>query len=288
METNKTLAERYNLRQADWQDAIRIQRLLNAHALAHRYLDWRNPVQWLGTQPFLLLEEHGRLQAAMACPTDPPEIAWVRLFACSWDISLDLAWKVLFTETLKHLTAGSKPVRCFVLALEDWFDALLLQNNFRKYQEIIILQRELDTIAFQLLPNSIIIHQMVSDDLSIVETIDGLSFEDLWVYSAQTLGLAFQQSDFAYIAEIHGKPAGYLLGTKSGKTGHLARIAVLPENKRQHIATRLIHKLIIDMKKKGMTQITLNTQSNNQASLALYDKMGFRRTGEIFGVYQIL
>ena len=30
-------------------------------------------------------------------------------------------------------------------------------------------------------------------------------------------------------------------------------------------------------------QVTLNTQSNNQASLALYDKMGFRRTGETFG-----
>lgn len=288
MERNKPLAEGYSLRQAGWQDAIRIQRLLNLHALIHRYLDWREPVQWLGSQPFLLLEEHGKLQAVLACPTDPPNIAWVRLFACSWEISPDFAWKYLHAEAVKHMTTGGVTARCFVLALEDWFDALLQQNRYQKYQEIIILQRDLDPQPIQYNSEGLIIRKIESADLPGIAKIDASSFEELWIYSIQTLELAIQKSEMAFIAELQDKPVGYLLSTVSGNTGHLARIAVMPNNTRHHIATSLIEKLFIELVNKGVIHITLNTQSNNHASLALYDKMGFRRTGETFGVYQVL
>jgi len=36
---------------------------------------------------------------------------------------------------------------------------------------------------------------------------------------------------------------------------------------------------------KGVTRLTVNTQSDNLASLALYEKMGFTVTGEKFPVY---
>lgn len=282
------IAEGYNLRQADWSDAIQIQKLLNSHVLTHRYLDWRDPIQWLGMKPFLLLEKHEKLQAIMACPPDPPGIAWVRLFSCSWETPLDLAWNVLCSEAIRLLTIDTPTTRCYILPLEKWFDTLLQRKLYKKYQEIVILQRELDSLSSSKMPPEMGIRQMREDDLQTVTNIDSSSFEAIWIYSAHTIELAFQQSGVALIAEIQGKPVGYLLCTLSGSAGHLARIAILPEHTRRHIATHLIEKLLMDLKLHGFTQITLNTQSNNQASLALYDKMGFRRTGETFGVYQIL
>jgi ribosomal protein S18 acetylase RimI-like enzyme len=285
---NEEPAEGFSIRRADWQDAISIQRLINAHSLVHRYLDWRDPLQWLGPQPYLLLEKYQKLHAVLACPTDPANIAWIRLFACSWEIALDRAWNLLVPAAMQQLSLLEPDPHCYILALEDWIDMLLKQKQYRKHQELIILERNLQPLPGPLDSPEVIIRTMVDDDLPDVELIDAASFEDLWVYSLPTLQLAFQQSEMAYLAEIQGKPVGYLLGTISDRTAHLARIAVLSEYKRQHVASLLIENFFKDLGNRKVQQVTLNTQSNNQASLALYDKMGFQRTGETFAVYQIL
>jgi ribosomal-protein-alanine N-acetyltransferase len=288
MERNIQIPGRCRIRPAEWQDAIPIQKLLNAHALVHRYLDWRHPIQWLGSQPFLILEEEGKLQAVMACPVERPGTAWIRLFACNWEVSLESAWKVLFKEASVQLSKTSEQINCYVLALEDWLDNLMQKQSYPKYQEIIILQRRLDECSLHEKPPDIVIRPMTPADIPIIAEIDLSCFEDHWTYSIQTLEMAFQQSCFALVADVNGGPIGYLLGTQAGETCHLARIAVHPGYKRRHIATHLITRLFIDVRKKGIKYITLNTQSNNKPSQALYDKMGFRRTGESFGVYQLL
>jgi ribosomal protein S18 acetylase RimI-like enzyme len=285
---NDLPTEGVSIRQADWQDAIALQRLINDHSFVHRYLDWRDPLQWLGPQPFLLLEINHQLQAALACPLDPVNIAWVRLFTCSWELDLDIAWKILSTAAFQQLEElGSNP-HCYVLALEEWMDLLMRRYEYTKHQDLVILARPLSALL-QIQENpDIYIRKISESDLPEVEKIDAVSFEDLWVYSLPTLQLAYQQSDLTFLAEMAGMPVGYLFGTLSGSTAHLARIAVLSEYKRHQIASNLIKTFFTALHDCGINQVTLNTQSNNQASLALYDKMGFRRTGEIFAVYQIL
>jgi ribosomal protein S18 acetylase RimI-like enzyme len=281
-------AEGISIRQADWQDAIAIQSLINAHSFVHRYLDWRDPLQWLGPQPFLLLEQDHELQAALACPADPANIAWIRLFACSWKINLDHAWETLVKAAVGQLANMESDPHCYILALEDWIDGLMRQNKYPIHQELVILERPLSTpISIQDNPD-INIRRIIESDLPEVEDIDAASFEDLWVYSLPTLQLAFQQSDLTYLAEYDGIPVGYLFGTISGSTAHLARIAVLSKYKRQHIASKLVRTFFTTLQVSGVAQVTLNTQSDNHASLALYDKMGFRRTGETFAIYQII
>lgn len=281
-------AEGISIHQADWQDAIAIQRLINAHSYVHRYLDWRDPLQWLGPQPFLLLEKDHELQAALACPADPANIAWVRLFVCSWKINLEHAWETLVRAAVGQLADLESDPHCYILALEDWIDKLMRQTEYPKHQELVILERSVSTpISIQDNPD-INIRRITESDLPEIEEIDATSFEDLWVYSLPTLQLAFQQSELTYLAELNGTPAGYLFGTIAGSTAHLARIAVLSGYKRQHIASKLVRTFLTALQERGIAQITLNTQSDNHASLALYDKMGFRRTGETFAIYQII
>lgn len=281
-------AEGYSIRQADWRDAIIIQSLLNAHSLVHRYLDWRDPLQWLGTQPYLLLEKNQRLLAVLVCPTDPANIAWVRLFACSWEINLNRAWNLLMTAASQLLYSLESNPSCYILALEDWIDLLLQQKKYQKRQDLIILQRDLSLELQSGDTSCVSIQKLSESDLPDVESIDAVSFEDLWVYSLPTLQLAYKQSELSYLAVIEGQPVGYLLGTIAGPNAHLARIAVLSSFTRHHIASQLMATFFADLKARAICQVTLNTQSDNQASLALYDKMGFRKTGETFAVYQIL
>ncbi|MBN2257291.1 MAG: GNAT family N-acetyltransferase [Anaerolineaceae bacterium] len=278
----------YSIRQADWKDAIPIQHLLSYQSKIHRFLDWRDPLQWLGMQPFMMLEKQGKLHAVLACPIDPLNIAWVRLFACSWEIDVNHAWDLLTAEVFPQLTIMNPDAHCYLLALEGWIDHLAQQKQYPKHQEIVILQRDLSSFLQNPVKIDIIIRKITQDDLPRVASIDTECFEDLWIYSQPTLQLAYQKSDITYLAEMHSKPVGYLLGTISDDIGHLARIAVLPEVKRHQIATSLIGRFMLDLEERGLSQATVNTQSNNQASLALYDKMGFQRTGESFGVYRIL
>lgn len=280
---------RYTLRQADWQDAIHIQKVLNGEVLIHRYLDWRDPLYWLGHQPFFMLEEKHELRAVMASPADPPGIAWVRLFACSWNYSLSLAWRILLDQTKAYYSALPIPTHGYILALEDWMDALLRQMGFQIHQEIIVLQRDLPASIEVTSPTEgVSIRPMVAADMDRIANIDAACFEALWVYSVNTLKLAFEQSSIALIAEMASLPVGYLLGTVIANTAHLARIAVKPEVTRHHIASRLIQHMFRTVSAMNIPNVTLNTQSDNQASLALYDTMGFRKTGETFNVYQIM
>ncbi|MEN4100464.1 MAG: hypothetical protein ROW52_11115, partial [Anaerolineaceae bacterium] len=72
-----------SIRPATRQDRSLITSLLKYETMSHCHLDWRTPLDWLGSQPFWLIERNQRPLAALACPPDPPEIAWVRFFACT-------------------------------------------------------------------------------------------------------------------------------------------------------------------------------------------------------------
>ena len=66
---------------------------------------------------------------------------------------------------------------------------------------------------------------------------------------------------------------------------HLARLAVRKEAQGQGIGRALLTDLFIQMRKRGLERLTVNTQDDNVTSLALYQKTGFIRTVEQFPVF---
>lgn len=62
----------------------------------------------------------------------------------------------------------------------------------------------------------------------------------------------------------------------------LARIGVRPELMRRGLASRLLREIIADVPRRGFDGIRMLVSKKNLAALALYDKFGFRRYGEIF------
>jgi ribosomal protein S18 acetylase RimI-like enzyme len=270
---------------AQVEDYRRLAKFMHFEPFMHRHLDWRAPLEWLGSQPFLLAEQEGNLVGAFACPPDPPEPVWIRLFA-SDRTGLSYTWRTLYEAAQAQLRqTGSASM--VAIALQDWFEPLLIDSGFTTQQRIVLLEWESPLPAPRPIPPHIHLRRMRFTDLPTVQILDEAAFSPLWCNSLTALTLAFEQSAHATVAETDdGEIIGYQISTAAPLSAHLARLAVHPSQQRQNIAWALVADMLEELKGRGAWRITVNTQSDNASSLALYDALGFIRTGEELPVYQ--
>jgi [ribosomal protein S18]-alanine N-acetyltransferase len=274
------------IRPATNEDHQLISTLLKFEYYVHRHLDWRTPLDWLGRQPFWVIEHKRRALAGLACPPDPPEIAWVRFFACTSAYEPETAWNVLF-EKVKEDLARSPSFDLAALALQDWFAQLLQNQGFYHHQDIVVLAWEAASPPARQTTPGLFIRRFQTNDLPAVQVLDERAFERLWRISLGTLTRSYEQSAYATIAEMNGDIVGYQISTASNFSAHLARLAVEPDRQRAGIGAALVHDLQSHFYFQRLRFVTVNTQSDNHTSLSLYDRMGFLRSGERFPVYRL-
>lgn len=172
------------------------------------------------------------------------------------------------------------------ITVHQWFRELLLDAGFLHNHDIIMLAwmpRELANIQAH---SDVTVRPMNYDDLADVEIIDRHAFFPLWRNSLPGLKTAFKHASLATVAELNGQIVGYQISTSSQMNAHLARLAVDPEYQGQGIGYRLVHDVLQQSFRRGLGQVTVNTQSDNRSSVSLYKKLGFEATGEIFPVYE--
>jgi ribosomal-protein-alanine N-acetyltransferase len=66
---------------------------------------------------------------------------------------------------------------------------------------------------------------------------------------------------------------------------YITNVAVLPENRRQGIATKLLQRLMYEAKNAGALRISLEVRQTNLAAATLYGKLGFTPCGVRKGYY---
>jgi ribosomal-protein-alanine N-acetyltransferase len=126
---------------------------------------------------------------------------------------------------------------------------------------------------------------MEEADLPAVEETDAASFVPLWQNRLVSLHRAFSQSLFATVAETAQGIAAYQITTGGGARAHLARLAVRPAWQGRGVGRAMLGDLFGKLTGHGIPHLTVNTQSDNNVSLTLYQRMGFVRTGERYPVY---
>jgi ribosomal-protein-alanine N-acetyltransferase len=252
----------------------------------HRHLDWRTPLDWLGCSPYWVLEEGRRLVGALACPPDPESISWIRLFAYASHLSGSSVWLPLWKAAQGEL-AESGGATVAVIVTQHWFESILLENGYDLTGQITLLEWNYQPFVPVPIPSNINLRAMTLDDLPEVAEVDSAAFEPLWRNSFAALSKAYTQASHASIAEDASGMVGYQLSTGSPIGAHLARLAVRPEAQRRGIGAALVGELIMQIQNNGGSRLTVNTQAENETSLALYHKLGFRRTGEQFPVYTL-
>lgn len=273
------------VRSADLQDRQAISNLIFYENHAHRHLDWRSPLDWLGMPFFWLIVERGRALAVLACPPDPPGVAWVRLFAHGRQISVEDAWSMLWGTARDEITK-SGGVQVGVIAIQDWLRNTLVQSGFEQPQNIVLLEWRSRPLSPLSLPADVRLRPMTVNDLPEVVQIDADAFNPFWHNSLDALSRAFLQALSATVIEENEHLSGYQISTGNSTGAHLARLAVRKELQGRGFGAALVKDLMIQMQQRGALRVTVNTQNDNLSSLALYQTLGFVRTGEEYPVFR--
>lgn len=274
----------FNIHQAEIKDTSVIANFLANADCIHRHLDWQGVLEWIPEKPFLVLQNNERVLGLLTCPPDLENIAWIRCFASNNVANLPLVWEALFKEVCNTPPlAGSS---LYSVGLNDWFADTLRASQFENFQDIVVLMWNQRMPQQKSLDSSLIIRPMEISDLQKVADLDQNSFETIWVNPLDKLNLAFLQAEHASVADYNGRIVGYELSTANHFSAHLARIAIHPDFQQKHIGSQLIIEMFRYFSRKGILQISVNTQSSNNASLALYKSLGFELTGERFPVFR--
>jgi ribosomal protein S18 acetylase RimI-like enzyme len=281
-----TKSKKITIYPATKEDRQYLANLIHFGSYIHRHLDWRPALDWIGRSPFLVARRGSEVVGALACPPDPPRVAWIRLFAVAHGVNPEQIWQEVWSEARLQLLEIAETMKVAVIPLHEWFFRILEDSQFETSHRVVVLSWEPGERPPARIHPSLTLRPMTLDDIPDVERLDMAAFGGVWQNTAACLEIAFLQSAAATIAEQDGEPVGYQISTGSQMGGHLARLAVLPEYHNQGVGYTLVDDLLSLFEKRGAHHVTVNTQHDNLASLALYRKAGFRLTGEEYPVYE--
>ncbi len=272
------------VRRVDEQDRRSLALLTTYELNTHCHLDWRGALDWIGERNFWALEEDGVIVAALACPEDPPNIAWIRLFSFAPQISGAEAWAELWRVASAEIQRENQNAQIAAIVTKQWFQSLLTQSDFEARVNIFLLELTNDNYA-RIKPNPLIkIRPMRVEDLPFVVDVDRAAFGEFWHNDLDSLSRAYAQSFYSSVAEDENEIYAYQISTGNSFGAHLARLAVRPQAQGRGVGSALTLDLARHVRSFLGGRLTVNTQSDNAASLSLYSKIGFVRTGEQYPV----
>ncbi len=274
--------------QVQTSDAQLVLDYLSDAQYSFRHLDWRLPVDWLGSQPFLMAMQRQEPTAMFICPNNGEKHAWIRHYSGLTIDKVKIAWPSLLDECKKKL--ASKDVDyIYSIALAEWYENLLEDEDFELANHVVVLEKTTwQTRPLRLSPPEFNVSPMLSSDVDEVWNLDKECFEPLWQITEEDIQIAFRLSENCSVAKNdENNIVGYQISSILPGGGHLARIAVLPDYRRQQIAQLLLTDLLKRFAQININKVTVNTQSDNLAALELYRQNGFILTGDHYPVYRL-
>ena len=128
------------------------------------------------------------------------------------------------------------------------------------------------------------------EDFDTLYEIDQACYEPEVAYSKRELRayLRFNGSD-CLVAEAQaesGSPgaaekriAGFCISARRDESGYIVTIDVLPEFRRHHVGTKLLHEIERRLAANGVREVALETATDNDSAVAFWTKHGYRNRG---------
>lgn len=267
-------------------DRAAIQTLARYEVYTHAHLDWKPVEDWLGRQPFWVVERGQRVVGALACPPDLPDTAWLRLFVAAEGVAVQTVWDLLWPPACEALAAQHLQMVA-ALSLEQWSEPLYQSAGFTWTHDVVVLSRAFGPPPAAPAPAGLTVRAATPADEAGLARADRLAFKAPWQLSDEMIHLALRQAEYVSVAAAGAEIIGYQLSTPSRTGAHLARLAVRPEWQGRGVGRALLADLIQRVQRSPGRELSVNTQHNNLASLAVYQRMGFQLTGARFPVYQL-
>jgi ribosomal protein S18 acetylase RimI-like enzyme len=277
-------ASSWVVRPTDLNDRDLVRGLIEGARWRHQHLDWANALSLLDDHPFLMVEEHGLPVGCMACPPDPPGVAWIRVFASASGYKVEDVWSALWERVVAE-AAHFGIERVAALSLHPWMGPLLTGSDFVKDNAVIFMAWETE-LPPQHSHSSAELRDLAPSDVEAVAAVDHRAFQPIWRHSPRALHLALEQSSYARVALIGGQIVGYQICTATAFGAHLARLAVDPDVQHHGLGRVLVADVLRTFSDRGYGRVTVNTQADNLTSQALYKHLGFHETGQVFPVFE--
>jgi ribosomal-protein-alanine N-acetyltransferase len=274
------LGPTWTIRQTRPQDQRIISSLLTKASHKHLHFDWLNVLDLLNEEPFLIALNRRKVVAGLACQPDPPQVAWIRLFAVLDEIPRLEAWDQLWNMAAESAVRRGAS-QAVALVTQEWFTPMLKGSGFQETNTVIFFKWEGSPLPG--IPDTgLEIRKMTMEDLPAVAHIDQRAFNPIWSLSLRSLRSAYHLSSLATVLSRDDRIVAYQMSTSSALGAHIARLAVLPDQQGNGYGKALIADVLHAFLLRGMDQVTVNTQGDNLRGQQLYRSLGFLPTGQTF------
>jgi ribosomal-protein-alanine N-acetyltransferase len=234
------------------------------------------------TQQLMAVAWHESLPVAtLIASSSNPQSAWVR--CCALD-GIAFSDHTAVLAQLAHVLIDQAPVTTLYYSgdyYDHWFTDILVGVGFQPQNTIIGLQRP-TKLPVPRAPQPATLQRLHGSDIAAVQLIDAQAFDYEWRKNDFEIHQLFNTDTIAFHAIVTGQSVAYAIAVlhDHGSLLHIVRIAVLPAWRRQGIAQQLLTAIISYGQQIDATQISLNTQYDNHAALALYHQHGFQQTSD--------
>ncbi|MCY4464745.1 MAG: GNAT family N-acetyltransferase [Chloroflexi bacterium] len=258
--------------------------LMNRSRWTHTHLDWQSLPDWLTDEDaavWLALRDD-ELQGYIGLSRAVAGWRWLRLLGIGDGHMPGVILRELWAraEADDESSAGAA-----ILMLTNWLPAYFAELGFHYCDDLVMLQHIGSRLPPR--PDSLArLRPVEVEDLAQLLNIDKLAFAPPWQIGRAELWRAYRACAFATVATTDSAIVGYQLCARHDKAAHLARLAVHPAHQGQGVASMLLHGLLGDLLRRGISAISVNTQGSNWRSQQLYQRYGFLRNGKEYAVWQ--
>jgi len=233
----------------------------------------------LSDASFVVTEGADDITGALLAWPDESPVAWVRLAALDYTLSVD-TWLEL---SLPLVLDGLRRQNARYLAWMDyggWAEPHLKMHGFEPLEQVMTLIK-----ADQVLPpraaDAVHIRPASDADIPLVIAIDRAAFTPHWWHSASTLRRQGMAASHFAIAQVQDAVVGYIEAKVQPPMAHVNRIAVHPAHQGSGVGAALLRDALRAFWQRGVRHVSLNTQTANLPSRQLYQRFGFEPTGEV-------
>jgi ribosomal protein S18 acetylase RimI-like enzyme len=174
-------------------------------------------------------------------------------------------------------------------ALAESATATFVEHEFSCVQRLALLRLRLDRRSMLELPRHALRVVRGARQLAVAARIDAAAFENGWdldVDSIVDACRATPQHRIRLAVTATDQPAGYVITGRNGAAGFVQRLAILPELQGQGIATSLLLDGLRWLQRRGVREVLVNTNFDNDRALELYERFGFSLLPESLRVFE--
>jgi ribosomal-protein-alanine N-acetyltransferase len=265
------------VRNEDWLD---IENLLSNAPRQYMALEWWTVREWLGSPNLIAaVDVEGKIAGLMLIVLEESPIVWLRVISAMTQRCLP----PLIAASIRNARTQGSTGLAF-LGDQHWIVSYLEQAGFQRVNQVVTLRQH---GSWKMHPGAADLHVRTATlaDIDAVHAVDHAAFPPLWWYSRKVLKRAI---DFAYSASVaclQTECVGYQISTLRQARGHIVRLAVYPKWQQHGIGEQLVGAALEELEEARARIITVNTQADNGESLRLYDRLGFERAGQPWGVW---